>query len=79
MKTSSKSLFHLVQSLSNEEKNYILRTAIHYRKGGKNYLIQLFKALEKSSLDSYDENNLAAKIPNLPLEKMNCMRPFLAA
>ncbi|MEP7128014.1 MAG: hypothetical protein ABI729_04060 [Chitinophagales bacterium] len=69
MKTSSKSLFTLIKALTKEERSYIMRTAIHYRKGGKNILVQLFKLLESFSPDEYDERKLAAKIPNLSVRK----------
>ena len=77
MKTSSTSLFYLIHSLSREEKNYVLRRAIRYRKGGKNILIKLFKAINQSSAETYDEKKLARKIPNLPVRKRELFESIL--
>lgn len=77
MKTSSRSLFHLIQALSKEERNYILRTAIHYRKGGKNILVQLFKAMEQLKPEEYDEEKLRKRIPNLSVRKNELFETIL--
>ncbi len=79
MKTSSKSLFFLIQALSKEEKRYVLRTAIHYRKGGKNILMQLFKAMEHMPLENYDEKKLGQKIPNLSVRKNELYETILTS
>lgn len=79
MKTSSKSLFFLIRALSKEERNYVLRTAIHYRKGGKNILLQLFKAMEQMPADTYDEKKLLQKIPNLSVRKIELYETILTS
>lgn len=79
MKTSSKSLFFLIQALSKEEKRYVLRTAIHYRKGGKNILMQLFKAMEHMPQENYDEKKLGQKIPNLSVRKNELYETILTS
>jgi hypothetical protein len=79
MKTSSLSLFNLIHSLSREEKNYILRRAIRYRKGGKNILIRLFHLVESSSPENYDEKEIAQSIPNLSIRKKELFESILSS
>jgi hypothetical protein len=79
MKTSSLSLFHLIHSLSREEKNYILRRAIRYRKGGKNILVRLFRLVEQSSPENYDEKEIAQTIPNLSIRKKELFESILSS
>lgn len=77
MKTSSKSLFLLIQTLTKEERSYILRTAIHYRKGGRNILIRLFKGLEQLTPENYDEKEQKLNIPNLSVRKIELYETIL--
>ncbi|MEO6166304.1 MAG: hypothetical protein ABIO46_02350 [Chitinophagales bacterium] len=77
MKSSSRSLFQLIHALSKEERSYVLRTAIHYRKSGKNILVQLFKAMEQWKPEEYDEKELGKRIPNLSVRKNELFETIL--